>query len=100
MANIVPGLQILDNNGEYDNNASNGMYFPILDGDKLLMYDDEVKYTVLGGRIRFDLVEMLPELVSTNVRGKRYRGTYNYTVFPNGYLRISPMSRTKPTSPI
>lgn len=86
VANIVPGLQILDNNGEYDNNASNGMYFPILDGDKLLMYDDEVKYTVLGGRIRFDLVEMLPELVSTNVRGKRYRGSYNYTVFPNGFF--------------
>lgn len=41
--NVVPGLLISADNGEYDNNASNGMYFPISTGDKLLMYDSDVK---------------------------------------------------------
>lgn len=86
VANVVPGLLISADNGVYDNNASNGMYFPISTGDKLLMYDSEVKNKVLNDRLRFDLVTMLPELISNNLRGKKYKGTYNYEVFPVGFF--------------
>lgn len=82
---VVPGLEISADNGEYDNNASNGMYFPIT-GDKLLMYDEEVKTAVLNDRLRIDLVAMLPELISNNLRGKKYKGTYNYALFPVGFF--------------
>lgn len=84
--NVVPGLLISADNGEYDNNASNGMYFPISTGDKLLMYDSDVKNKVLNDRLRIDLVAMLPELISNNLRGKKYKGTYNYEVFPVGFF--------------
>ncbi len=82
---VVPGFEVLSDNGEYDNNASNGMYFPIRCNDQLFMYDDEVKNEVLNDRIRFDLTTMLPELYSLNVRCKRYRG-YTYVNFPNGFF--------------
>lgn len=86
VANVVPGLLISADNGEYDNNASSGMYFPISTGDKLLMYDSDVKNKVLNDRLRIDLVTMLPELISNNLRGKKYKGTYNYEVFPVGFF--------------
>ena len=65
-------------NGEYDNNALNGFYFPI---DHVLVYGPEAKKQLGGERIRIDMTTMLPELVSNDLRGRSAR------YFPNGYFK-------------
>lgn len=84
----VPGIMIhatnydQQNNTTYDNNARNGMYFPITG---LLVYDETVKNVVLNDRLRIDMFTMFPELSSLNIRGKRYKGN-NYYCFPSGFI--------------
>lgn len=64
-------------NGEYDNNALNGFYFPI---DHVLVYGPEAKKQLGGERIRIDMTTMLPEVVSNDLRGRAAR------YFPSGYF--------------
>lgn len=65
-------------NGEYDNNALNGFYFPI---DHVLVYGPEAKKQLGGERIRIDMTTMLPEVVSNDLRGRAAR------YFPSGYFK-------------
>ena len=73
------GLNILisDTNGEYENSAVNGYYFPI---NKILIKNSQVANALGGERIRFDLMTITPELISNNCRGNGYK------YFPNGYF--------------
>ena len=71
------GLVVSATNGEYDNNAQNGFYFPI---NKILTYDVSTRELMGGERIRIDFTTFLPELASNNVRGV----SINY--FPNDYF--------------
>lgn len=73
----VPGVKILPDNGNNDNNAQNGFYFPI---DKMLWYDGEVRDALGNERIRIDITTMLPEVASNSMRGK------GYFHFPHGYM--------------
>lgn len=72
------GILISSTNGENDNNALNGFYFPI---NKILLYSDEVRSNLAKERMRIDLTTMLPEIASNNNRGGQ-----NYHLFPNGYF--------------
>ena len=72
-----PGILISASNGEYDNNAQNGFYYPI---NKILLYDDETRNNLGSERIRIDMTTMLPEMASNNIRGNEY------TRFPNGFF--------------
>lgn len=72
-----PGILISAANGEYDNNAQNGFYYPI---NKILLYDETTRSRLGGERIRIDAATMLPELATNNNRGGEY------TRFPNGYF--------------
>lgn len=72
-----PGILISAANGEYDNNAQNGFYYPI---SKIMLYDEVTRSRLGGERIRIDATTMLPELATNNNRGGEY------TRFPNGYF--------------
>ena len=74
---VTPGILVSAYNGEYDNAAKNGYYFPI---DGILIDDDATQNALSSERIRIDVSTMLPELASNNVRG----GVYTH--FPNGYF--------------
>lgn len=73
----VRGALISPDNGEIDNNALNGFYFPV---DRVLLYDDATRTQLASERIRIDLSTMFPELLSYGVRGGKY------TYFPRGYI--------------
>ncbi len=73
----VRGLKISPSNGEYDNSAQNGFYFPI---DGILWYDTETRKNLGNERIRIDMTTMLPEIASNSVRGQ------GYFFFPKGYF--------------
>ena len=75
----IPGIGIRSNNGDYDNNALNGFYYPI---DDILVYSDDVPGKVLNQRIRMDLSTYLPELINNNI----FIADYNPYLIPNGYL--------------
>lgn len=71
------GVLLSAENGEYDNNALNGFFYPI---SKILLYSDHVRNMLAGERMRIDMVTMLPELLTNNNRGNEY------TKFPIGYI--------------
>lgn len=65
------GLNVLvdADNGEYDNNALNGYYYPI---HGLLLKTNEVSDALGGERIRFDLTAALPEMQSNSLKSSDY----------------------------
>lgn len=73
------GLNVRVNplNGENDNNALNGFYFPI---DNVLVNSPETRSALGKERIRIDISTMLPEIVSNDLRGRSAR------YFPQGYF--------------
>lgn len=71
------GILISPTNGDYDNSAVNGFYFPI---NKFLVNDLNNRNLLGSERIRFDVSTVLHELISNNIR----RG--EYTIMPNGYF--------------
>ena len=70
-------IKINATNGEFDNNASNGYYYPI---DGILLYDQETRRAIGSERIRFDLTTITPEIISNNFRGIKYQA------FQHGYF--------------
>ena len=74
---VREGIKVDAYNGEFDNAAKNGYYFPIND---ILIDDISTQNALSSERIRIDVSTMLPELSSNNVRG----GVYTH--FPNGYF--------------
>ena len=73
------GQKISATNGTHGaNSAVNGFYYPI---DGILLYSDDVKENALGGRIRFDIATMTPELWTANIRGRDIR------YFTNEYFK-------------
>lgn len=71
------GILISATNGEYDNNAQNGFYYPI---NNILSYDRTTRERLGGERMRMDFTTFLPELSSNNIRGV----SINY--FTNDYF--------------
>ena len=71
------GIIVNATNGEYDNNAQNGFYYPI---DNILAYDRTTREHLGGERMRMDFTTFLPELSSNNIRGV----SINY--FTNDYF--------------
>lgn len=63
------GIMLSPFNGEYDNNALNGFYYPI---DDILMYTAAVREELYRRRLRIDFNTILPELLSNNVRCSRH----------------------------
>ena len=74
---VKEGALVLATNGENDNNALNGYYYPI---NELLFYTHELADLLSQERIRIDVCAILPELISNNFRGDIYR------CFENGYF--------------
>lgn len=62
----------------FTNNALNGFFFPI---ENVLLNDISTRRALGSERIRIDLVSMLPELASNDVRGKKH------LYFPKGYFK-------------
>lgn len=78
--NVSNGLnvKVSKTNGDYDNNASNGFYFPI---DHVLVNSEETQNALGSERLRIDVVTMLPEILSNGLRGKEI------AYFPSGYFK-------------
>ena len=66
---INKGVQVLPTNGENDNNARNGFYFPV---DDLFMMDAATADAMGNERIRFDITTILPELMNSGARNVTY----------------------------
>lgn len=71
------GARLSHDNGENDNNALNGFYFPV---SEILAYDDATRRLLGGERMRIDVTTMMPEIASNNLRAK------NYYLFPLGFF--------------
>lgn len=69
---VDAGILISAENGNNDNNAQNGFYYPI---NKILFYSPQIREKLGAERIRVDLVTMLPEMQSGNFRGGEH---YSY----------------------
>ena len=90
-----PGVHVNrpDSESGYDQNARNGTYFLI---DGLVDYSEETKNEIFNTRIRFDIIDCFPEMLSNNLRN--YDETHTTTssedpasparnyILPNGYL--------------
>lgn len=63
------GVQVMATNGENDNNARNGFYYPI---DDLFMMDAKTADAMGNERIRFDITTILPELLNSGARNVTY----------------------------
>lgn len=75
------GMLVSASNGEHSNNALNGFYYPI---DKIMVYDSYVRDNVMGGRLRFDLTDYMPES-GANDFGNPHMYLEDHNL-PNGYL--------------
>lgn len=73
----APGILLNSSNGDNDNSAQNGFYFPIA---KVLLNDEATRRLMGQERMRIDVVSMLPEIASNNNRGGDYR------LYPLGYF--------------
>lgn len=62
----------------YDNNASNGFYFPI---NHVLVNSSETQDALGSERMRIDVVTVLPEILSNSLRGR------GQAYFPLGYFK-------------
>ncbi len=60
-----PGIILHPTNGEYENNALNGYYWPI---DNILLYTDYTRDVVLNERIRYNIAQYFPEMMSNDLR--------------------------------
>jgi hypothetical protein len=70
-----PGIILHPDNGEYDNNALNGYYWPI---DHILLYTDYTRDVVLTERIRYNIAQYFPEMMSNDLRTGITKSTHYY----------------------
>lgn len=70
--------------GNYDNDATNGVYHEI---DGMLTYSKKVDNEISSKRLRFDFASLFPELSNNNMRGRNSDNNdlYRYAL-PKGYL--------------
>lgn len=73
----IPGIEIYATNGEHDNYAINGYYYPISD---ILIWNADVPQKVLNERMRYDVASMFPELLTNNIRQNRHNGHGNWYI--------------------
>lgn len=71
-------IKISTLNGDYDNNALNGFYYPI---DHVLVNSSTARQALASERIRIDFVTMMPEIFSNDLRGRSAK------YFPQGYFK-------------
>ena len=79
------GILVRADNGEYVNYAVNGYYYPI---DHVLLYDGYARDVVLNERIRYNVCQTMPEMMSNRIRGRSYgESPYASTCWkiPKGY---------------
>lgn len=72
-------------NGNYDNDAVNGVYHEI---DDILTYNTQVDAELSTKRLRFDFASLFPELTNNNMRGRPSdnSGMLYRNAIPKGYL--------------
>lgn len=68
----IEGVKINETNGENENYARNGYYFPI---DEILLWTSDVPNKVLNERMRYDICSLLPELMTNGLRMNKTNGT-------------------------
>lgn len=78
----LEGIEILTNNGEENNYALNGFYYPISD---ILIWNVDVPTRVLNERMRYDVTSMFPEFLTNNIRQNRNNGHGNW-YFTTDYI--------------
>jgi len=76
-AGVGLNVQVLADNGDYDNNALNGYFFPI---KGILLKTSAVADALSGERIRFDMTNFLHEIASNSMK------LGDYTYCPPGFL--------------
>lgn len=67
------GIEIMQTNGQFDNESLNGYYFPITD---ILVWTKRVPNKILNERMRYDVCAMLPEMISAGCRLNRNASWY------------------------
>lgn len=77
----IPGTLVTATNYGYDNSALNGFYYMI---DDVLWYDSDVKNKVLNERIRWDGLDLNPELMTNGMRNCNWNTTF---FIPRGYCK-------------
>jgi len=68
--------------GNYDNDAINGVYHEI---NGILTYNFSVASEISGKRLRLDVASFFPELINNNMRGRGRNSTLRF-ILPPGYV--------------
>ena len=74
---VDPGLLINAFNAPYENSCINGHYFPI---DGIMLYTDFTRDAVLNERIRYNIAQYLPEMMSNDMRTGYKKSAYHYYI--------------------
>lgn len=86
---LDPGTLVNGLNGTLPNNALNGSYFLI---DRVLEYDAAIESALANERMRFDVLDFLPEISSNNIRRPNSAVKVG---LPKGYLKyLTPSDET------
>ena len=86
----IPGIAISSTNGERDNSAMNGYYYPISD---ILLWTETVPTKVLNERMRYNICALLPEMMTNNIRrAQPNSSTSNWAFTPDYFDNIVNMS--------
>ncbi len=87
----IPGIKINSTNGELDNQALNGYYFPI---DGVLVWNEDVPKKVLNERMRYDVASLIPEMMTNNIRQYGHEDrSHNFILTPDYSENIYNMSK-------
>lgn len=82
------GAVVSQTNSPYENASLNGYYFPI---NEILLWTEDVPNKVLNERMRYDISNLLPELINANCRLKDSKGAEGYWFFPSDYFENIPI---------
>lgn len=85
------GITINSTNGDRDNAALNGYYYPI---DKVLIWNKRVPTKVLNERMRYDVTTLIPEFMTNNIKQYGHEDrTKNFIITPDYSDNIKNMSK-------
>ena len=81
----IPGILVHPDNGKYNTDALNGIYYPI---DGILLWTADIPNKVLNERLRYDITSLFPELLTNNIKQNRVNSWYFHPEYLDNVYEI------------